>query len=579
MSDTLEFEIPVDAPKLPENFMPAALRALDDDPDAESRLILQLRNWSSDGVAFGVVGPDQIANFGFWDGFAKEFTTSNIDDDKPFRLGPPAPKSDQPLVRTLSFTQAELEPTVNNRKAIVIIDYGIAFWNQRFRINPDGRPRFRTMQYLDFDALAPDGTAIGIRTGMLSEADIRGFCTLADTPNGNAKVMTQLGQRFGGSFFGQNPDRDGLWHGSAIADTAGGADGDDPDGYVLYGMELPSTSLRDSGGDTLGAILAAALAASLAMASPVSDEIIIVLAFGFPAGPHDGSHPIARTIDAFLTDCAARSLKVKLLLPAGNHRQDQCVAHLPAVGEDAVPSVIWRIAPDDFSPNTIEFCLTATADPTVVLAAPNGSTISVSLQAGQFATLRYGGRRIGGLHRLPDRAGAIKLRLSLASTGWRPSGRIPVPFGDWRIAVRAAVASDLWILRDDEDRQRDRFAPRRPSRFYDSLYQTHDQYGDWQRDDSAGSVVRRSGTASVMTTAHHPDHIGVQADEKVGPGPVTVAFYSGKPFLGAPNFAIFEPVEDYLAMDRIEAIGNGGPRRFWFSGTSAAAAARARKLL
>ena len=167
------------------------------------------------------------------------------------------------------------------------------------------------------------------------------------------------------------------------------------------------------------------------------------------------------------------------------------------------PDVIWRSAPDDFSLNCVEICLFQSDKPTVTLTSPDGQFCTICLNADHYADIQCGSTIIGGVHRWPDRRGWTKLRITLAPTAWRADGKPPAPFGDWKLQVSAKVDAQLWILRDDADRVAQQGAPLRPSVFFDPAYRERDTNGDYCLDDSTTGQLRRSGTASLLTTAQH----------------------------------------------------------------------------
>ena len=117
--------------------------------------------------------------------------------------------------------------------------------------------------------------------------------------------------------------------------------------------------------------------------------------------------------------------------------------------------------------------------------------------------------------------------------------------------------------------------PNRGSYFTDPNYRVRDASGDFVRDDKVASAVRRSGTASVMSTA-----VGattVEAVEKLGPDAPRQAFYSGRAIAGGA-FDMSVLVDDGYQGRGMNAVGNGTGRVFRVSGTSAATARAARDI-
>ena len=88
--------------------------------------------------------------------------------------------------------------------------------------------------------------------GSLSDIEITDCCKRADQPNGPAQGMAKLAQRFSGRCFGQSPDPDWVWHGSAIADIAAEADPDDAGIWSLSALGVGAVIPGDFSGWKLG---------------------------------------------------------------------------------------------------------------------------------------------------------------------------------------------------------------------------------------------------------------------------------------------------------------------------------------
>jgi hypothetical protein len=568
-------------PLLPRNFLPAALSALRGQSDAKSRIVF-LKTVQSDAVKFAVVPIGQLA---FRDKWMPELGVE-IDD---IILGPPVGAEAQNGLNEIAFRAAPAPPDNDGKSVILVIDFGIAFWNARFRTSSGGC-RFREVQYLDFDTPTLPQAAAKVNIGFKDEAEIAALCSLADT-KGHGAVVERLKTDFPASFFGSGADLDGLWHGTAMADLAGGANASDASGPIMFGLELPTSSIKDRGGDTLTAVLPPALAAGLEMTKNYSDRpLIIVLAFAFPAGPHDGNHQIAVAITDFLASQRAGKRDVTVMLPAGNHLQDRCCARLPAnMNGLPAPSIIWHLPPDDFSANSVEIFVDAPDIPEVQLKAPDGRLATLTVAPGDLAVVELDGIVIGAVQHSPLPVPLIpgsktKIRLSLSATAWQQPGQRPTPFGDWILSVAAQSPVDLWILRDDTSRDFAPSRPNRPSFFKDAAYRERSLIGDYGLDDTDTGALRRSGTASILTTAFDLSVVPVRANERVGTLAERQAFYSGKAydFAGqtAPTMTNMwreELVDNGWAGRGADAVANGTARIFGVSGTSAAAALAARR--
>ncbi len=563
---------------LPYNYFPAALAALRGDPLARNRhlFVLPQRDNLQPRALSYVISAKRLSNPLATSEFISSLEPS-IDRERANQicfLGPETDLEETSQPRIISFDVSEVNVDAPIERVVVVIDNGIAFWNRRFRSN--GTSRFAEIRYLDFERSTPN---VPLPVGRLTSADIAALCTLSDSPLGQFEIMKALKTEFPGSFFGSNPspDPDGLWHGTAIADLAAPDDGGKT---ALFAVELPDASVRDWGGTTLQTVLPLALQTALAMTGALSHlPLIIVLPFAFTAGPHTGSHPIALSIAGALNTASAQR-SVALVLPAGNHLQDQCCAQLePNWPEAAAKTLTWHLPPDDFSPNTIEMIVENVAlgpiRPKITLTLPNGRQASAELLPNKIATLKIGPHTIGQLIRAANLDGKARYRLVIEPTGWLKPNRRPAPFGDWSISIDTNQLATLWVLRDERDMVADMATPRRTSFFTDPEYFENDASGAYILTDPQTGPLRRSGTASVLTTAVGPTT--VQAEERFGSEPTHQAWYSGRAQNGG-NFDISILVDDGYKSRGLIAIGNGTDREFRISGTSAAAARAVRDL-
>ena len=606
MSDEVVFSEPIGLPEnlvafIPHNYLPAALSAITEDPDARSRLLLLLPIPGAERVgpryaridAKTLSNPQATAEFiGALDGIqvrpgeVKIFLGPEVSDQS---------ARQEPVINTLNeivSAPVQAEDMEGFDVAVVVIDAGIAFWNRRFR-GPAG-PRFREVRFLDFEL---DDWGLGT-ANLLNASQIADFCNLADT-EGSSRVMADLGKKFPGSFYGKTGtcEVDGIWHGTAVADLAAGSDPGQTgtmDRVGLFGLELPATLLREADGDALTAVLAILVDQAIQITRSFGTKnLVIVLPFGFAGGPQDGTHPAARAINDTLALGAACVGKVTFMVPAGNHLQDRCRARLPAA-QPVVPllSVDWQIAPDDFSSNQIEI-LIDNVDPSderasLQVVPPGPAPVQTTgLKAGQVQIITVGSATAGMLMRhanvaMPAPLGNLRarLRLCLAPTGCKPGGPVAAPFGCWRLSTHSVEPVDLWVLRDDRDSVGDGAFPRRPSWLDDPLYHDVDHKGAPGLYDDPGSMVLRSGTLSVLATA--PSVVAVQADEQFGTGPSTKASSSGSPDMTAVGLTATlnqtgQLVDDGRMVLGVMAAANGTERLVRFSGTSAAVGLAARE--
>jgi hypothetical protein len=578
MTRTVTFAPPLglgEEPRLPWNYLPAALPAIVGDPAATGRLLIAVRHGLEmrETVSYFAVGTDTLADPLRMTAFmaTARGRVAGPDAKAPIShwfVGAPTslPETGDPLTLPMKSNPANVP--ANATRAAVIIDGGIAFWNHSFRI-AGNEPLFREIAYLDFDA-PMTGKPVDQR---LEASEIAKLFEL-EHKQGEHAVMHELGRRFPGSVFGPGgtawPDR--LWHGTAVADlVAGGAAGD----LALYGIELPMAVLSDHCGDALTAHLAVALEVALAMTAALAGRPrVIVLPFGFVSGPQDGSHPAARAIAQVLAQAGP---KVKLVVPAGNHLQDRCTARIDA--EEARP-LVWRTAPDDFSPNVVQMVVEhaggAAPPPVVTLTPPGGAPEAIPLQPGLHRPLTVDGHVVGSVQCTVDTPTRAQLRVALMGSGWGDASAVPAPAGDWQIAVQGHTVAHVHVLRDDRDRSADRARPRSPSSLHDAAYRETDLTGAHLLNDPGGEeLVLRAWTASVLTTA--PGVVAVAAQER-RTGEPAMAWYSGLPADGM-QFDKAELVDDGGSLRGLDCAANGSGQRGRLSGTSAAAALFARREL
>lgn len=562
---------------LPCNFLTAAFANLATATDAPNRIVFQLSDdgMPRSGITYHVAAGKTLSSADELAAFLSARGFPDADTAQRGILGPPThlheSKFDEPL--RLGFDQPHLNADDYDQVA-VIIDIGIAFWHDRFRVGNGSR--FKAIRYLDFDAACRGGKPFS----GLDEAEIAQFCTLSEDPNGPAQVVAELGRRFPDSFFAPDGGAvpDALWHGTATADLMAGLPRDTVNKTALFGIELPMAVLRDADGDSLTYVLALLVEAALEMTTLLKDKpLLILLPWGFSAGQQDGSHPAAQAIQQALAATPPRP--VKMLVPTGNQLQDRCCARLAASNTPTPAQATWHLPPDDFSANTIEIFVTPSVSPalsgvqTMRIGAPDGTSFVIAIKESQKANIWRDGQLIGVLIRRRDGPTGPRLRLTFAGTGWRHAGQRPTPAGNWTLSFARTDDVSMWVLRDDRDRMLDGPLPRRTSWLADPAYKERDALGRYNLEDDPGSTVVRSGTISVLATA--PLVVAVQADELMIGKPARQAFYSGRKTTGTPVAVAAIVDRDWQASGITVAI-NGSRQRARFTGTSAAVAIHAR---
>jgi hypothetical protein len=474
-----------------------------------------------------------------------------------------------------------------------IIDIGIAFWNERFcRRGTDGtlKSRFAGFGYLDFDH---DGNGAPLVTRITKIDDLIAGTQL---PGGERALLSALGKAHKGSVHASHPKAgrlyrpDGLNHGTAITDLAAGAPPEAAGGApVLFGIDLPVEALLDASGETLQITLNVALRELLddvaiwAEANEKSPALTVVLSFAFPGGPADGSHPVVAHLSELLTTHPLANHNVTFVVPTGNHLQDRLHAKLEniPVKETSMP-LRWFLHPDDHAPNTVEIVMDAPGDFTLNLTHPDGRTVAVPVALDTYGELGDQGRPIGAVWARALGNSQIKLRISLGATS-HAAAPMPVSApGEWQLSLTAGnkplsnVA--LWILRKDDLGVTRRLPPARQSHFRDPAYRHRDALGRFPIDDASSphSAVRRKGSASLLAAGGVPKIVPVGAEQQTWAIKTsrTPAWYSGQ--LSGQAKPEYRLVDLGGPGRGTEAVGNGSPQRFRVSGSSVAAALRAR---
>lgn len=579
------------APNLPYNYVPAVFSGNEDEQDRGNRLVLimpKAAETAPETYEFHVLSEDVLADPSQVSGalFSLVEALGLQDIGEVALLGPrtalapnlfPSIQSDELRPYAISIAPNPVQMLPAAKRVVVIIDHGIAFWNQRFKTNIGSR--FKEIRFLDFDQGQSVGSPFSFST--LDEMTLSGLAALADAPGGEAAIIEQLQALAPSSFYGDPAGvyRDGFWHGSAIADIAFG-DEDFGEETLVYGIELPRATIDDAKGDLLGAVLPVAVQMAISMTETAKNlPLVIAAAFAFPAARHDGQHPAARSISAVLA-ATSRRRQVSLVLPAGNNLQDRGVACLEPSGKGIEESrVTWQIPPDDGSPNAVDILLEWDGygpEPALSLAAPGMAQMPILMPPGAaLPILSPDNQVLGRVVRRSDIAGYQRYRIGLRRTGHNLASTLCAPFGAWTISVKSQASAWLWILRDDTDRYSAR-GPIRASEFDDPDYRERNPLGDFILDDLSIGHLRRSGTASILTTASYVT--SVQANERIDGGAERSSTYSARRFDGTA-FDSAVVIEDRERFDGIEAVGNGGDRVFRVQGTSAAVGVVARDML
>lgn len=518
---------------LPTNFLPAALPVL----QGQMETPFTLCQTATDGsLTTLLIAADQLLS-----------SLDEVAEDAFLLSGAQHTRASAPETQ-------EQDGNADSGPTIGIMDSGIAFWN----------PRFGT-DHLQFSALGFLSLG-GVTT--LGKAEIAALSDLA-REQGAPAVQTKMAQDhpqsvWGGEGHSRLIPPDGTSHGTAMSALAAQ---DAQSGTKLIGLELPAVAVTDSTGDTLRSILPFAIRSLISMAGDQSGPLVIVLPFAFLGGPRGASGALTHVLDSLP---ASKRDKLTIVVPTGNHREDQ--AH--AVLSEATGPLQMRMMPDDHSSNTVELLIEG-ASPTLALSNPNGATAKMSVQPG-VQVLELDNVVIGAIWTSQTDTGSLKSyrsRLTLAPTASRAADAILCPAGLW--SLHAAGADDVraWILRDDNILQARGAPTKRQAQFEDAQYTRYYAGAVFEAPaDLPDSTIKRQGTASVLAvdSVHAPEVIAVTAKWRpnhVGTGGGD-APYAG--LMANPTEDVIVDMPGPYAGQRTSS--NGSKRLSRVSGTSAAVA-------
>lgn len=475
---------------------------------------------------------------------------------------------------------------------IGIIDAGITFWNPSFfDDNDEPITRFASYGALKLD----EGAFVNMQ---LSKEEIKAFCSQPDATNREI-----LRCKYPESVYGDKSRRplympDGLAHGTAMTDLLVSTA---PKNTRLNGIELPVSVLRDLSGGQMSVVMDIAVRAlieqvierrrkELPETQPEKAfRLVMLMAFAFTGGPLDGSSPILEELKKTLKHYNDLGYQFELVIPIGNHLQDQVHARL-----DKGDSVGWRILPEDFSANTIEIIHDA-RNPKLSLAQPGKDFVDVQFKQiddGSIHSLyrvEIDEKPVGAMWTEAIGKNKRRTRITLAPTGCPRPEASTAPFGQWRIKS-GEKGMQIWVLRDETGFEADPSRPHRPSWLDDQDYRRRDDVGEPPRRDPhplpgrMRSRVFREGTASVLA-ASSGQNDGITVVTALEED-LREAFYAGLlpgPQTGVKASRLSDQTGADFAHERNPigpfmgraVLGNAGANRFRGLGTSMAAAIRA----
>lgn len=462
---------------------------------------------------------------------------------------------------------------------IAIIDDGLPFANSRF-FDTAGNTRIRFFwdQTLAAGAVAASagaGAGVPLVLGYgceLTQAQIQAAIA-AHTSAGSVDEEMLYARA------GYRRARRRQTHGSAVMDLACGpnppgfnrvpdARGAPPEPAVIC-VQLPSLTVADTSGASLGVHLLDALRYIIARADSLGPDLPIVvnLSFGRIAGAPDGASLICEAMDELIRALGPR---LKIVVAAGNNYLSRAharftLSELPKAKQE----LLWRVQPGDETPNFMEIWVpdSGKVDLTQlsIEVRPPGSVAGAAAAFPISANQAVGWAPVAGGAALCTVV--FTTRLAGAGPGWvqiliamEPTSalgaRTLAPCGLWSVTVdwkgKDALPFDAWIQRDDTPYG---YARRgRQSYFDDPAYDCFDGKEQRCEVDNA-SYVKREGTINALARGGLVDVVGASIGLAVG-GPGTAAAFAA---VATGAVAAGPPAKAPGALANYSSAGQGAP--------------------
>ncbi len=379
---------------------------------------------------------------------------------------------------------AESTALTGDEVIMAIIDDGIAFAHDRFRLGPT-ETRFEYFWAMDArpDPQGP-GDSVGCTHGRsLRKSEIDALLRRYGSDNDSA-----IYQACGLLDFAKDqrqPLRIAQSHGTHVLDVATGFDHSDrrqrqsAAKRPIIGVELPAAIVADTSGALTPPYLQEALDRVYENAVELADRIgasrgrpvrylpmVLNFSFGVFAGPLDGHGPIERMIDAFLARYRALpgGPECQIVLPAGNSYLEETVAQPQAGTKGAKIKMAARVLPDDKTVSFIHIWLperpAGSAQAVSVAAVPptGGPSQRKWTKRGKALEWVRDGVVLARLyHRTVSRPGGMEREQIVLCTRATETEGLDVPrcpSGLWRLIVRnedlpAEATVEFRIQRDD----------------------------------------------------------------------------------------------------------------------------------
>lgn len=289
----------------------------------------------------------------------------------------------------------------------------------------------------------------------------------------------------------------------------------------LIFVQLPATTVADTGGNSLGAYVLNALE-YIAARSAASAKVVVNLSYGSYAGPHDGSSLIEKALDWFVTKENEQRREANgsfdLVIAAGNGFQAACHARAHVGAE--LEQIPFNVMPDDETWTFIEVWYRGDPKMKVGLQPPDGHVSLDMVEQDHVAAFDEAGAKLCVIVHTANASSSNSkdgevinsmALIAIAPTRRRDGSSRPAPYGRWTLLLQSGSEKetqvDAWIERDDPILE-PTFARRQATFIVDSqAYEARDQDFASNRQINPSMATKQGTMNSIATGKNANVHV------------------------------------------------------------------------